>query len=233
MERKECFGSIEEITDSKGLTTLKTKPECRECGDVRDCLRQGKQATTEDKQERDDFRKQTLIAQIIDLSHMISNEIGSCLLDFLNRIYSSPLGTVLFSNLLLFCEVPKGAASDSFSVPVSPSTLELFRGGEVEDRFASNQARKVKEGFWIRIVLIQRHFPNNRKANMGLIAHEVTRLISSDQNGIKQILKTLSPSEINVLKKMDADQRIGWLMNKWGFQEELEALRKEINTKSQ
>ncbi|HSB05075.1 MAG TPA: hypothetical protein VLK23_07735 [Thermodesulfobacteriota bacterium] len=231
MEKKECFGSVEEITDGKGLTTLKVKPECRDCGDFRDCLRQNKQTTLE-KKEGDELRKQNLIAQIIDISYMISNELGSCLLDFLNRIYSSPLGTVLFSSLLLFCEIPKDASSESFSIPVSLSTLELFRGGEVEDRFASNQAGKVKEGFCIRIVLIQRHFPNNRKANIGLIAHEVTRMISSDQNGIKQILKTLSPSEIHDLRKMDADQRIGWLMNKWGFQEELEALKREIDTKS-
>ena len=232
MEKKECFGSIEEITDSKGLTTVKTRPECRDCADFRDCLRRNKQMMLE-KKERDELRKQNLIAQIIDISHMISNELGSCLLDFLNRIYSSPLGTVLFNNLFLFCEVPRGAASDSFSVPVSPSTLELFRGGEIEDRFASNQAGKVKEGFWIRIILIQRNFPNNRKANIGLIAYEVTRMISSDQNGIKQILKTLSPSEINELRKMDTDQRIGWLMNKWGFQEEMEALKREIDTRSQ
>jgi hypothetical protein len=232
MEKKECFGSIEETTDSKGLTTVKTRPECRDCADFRDCLRQNKQMVLE-KSERDELRKQNLIAQIIDISHMISNELGSCLLDFLNRIYSSPLGTVLFNNLFLFCEVPKGAASDSFSVPVSPSTLELFRGGEIEDRFASNQAGKVKEGFWIRIILIQRNFPNNRKANIGLIAYEVTRMISSDQNGIKQILKTLSPSEINELRKMDADQRIEWLMNKWGFQDELEALKREMDTRAQ
>ena len=98
MEKNECFGSIEESTDSKGLTTIKTRPECRDCADFRDCLRQNKQMMLE-KKERDELRKQNLIVQIIDISRMISNELGSCLLDFLNRIYSSPLGTVLFNNL--------------------------------------------------------------------------------------------------------------------------------------
>ena len=229
MERKECFGSIEEITDSKGLTTVKTKPECRECGDFRDCLRQSKQRV-EDEKEKDELRKQNLIAQIIDISHMISNEIGSCLLDFLNRIYNSPLGMILFKNLLLFCEIPKDVLSHSFSIPITPSTLELFGGEKMEDGVVSNPSGKSKEGFVIRIVSIGKHFPNNRKANIGLIAYEVTRMIFSDQNGINQILKALSPPEINLLRKMDADQRIHWLMNKWGFQEELEALKKEMNS---
>ena len=63
---------------------------------------------------------------------------------------------------------------------------------------------------------------------MGLIACEVTRLFSTDQKGLKQILQTLAPSEINAFKKMDVEQRIDWLINKWGFQEEMEALRKEL-----
>ena len=229
MERKECFGSVEEMTGSSGLTTVKTRPECRECGDFRDCLRQSKQRVEENK-ERDELRKQNMIAQIIDISHMISNELGSCLLDFLNRIYDSPLGMFLFKNLLLFCEMPKGAPSHSFSVPVSPATLELFRGEKNEDELASNPSAKRKEGSLIRIVLIQKHFSNHPKANMGLIAYEVVRMIFSDQNGIVQILKALSSAEISRLKKMDEDQRISWVMNKWGFQEELEALKKEMNS---
>ena len=82
MEKRECFGLIEEMTDGKGLTTLKARPGCRDCGDFRDCIRQSKQVM-EEKREKNELRKQNLIAQIIDISHMISNEVGSCLLDFL------------------------------------------------------------------------------------------------------------------------------------------------------
>ena len=231
MERKECFGSVEETTGSDGLTTVKTRPECRECGDFRDCLRQSRLRVEETK-ERDELRKQNMIAQIIDISHMISNELGSCLLDFLNRIYDSPLGMALFKNLLLFCEMPEHVLSHSFSVPISPSSLGLFPGGKNEDEFASNPPVKKREGSLFRVVLIQKHFSNNPKANMGLIAYEVVRMIFSDQNGIVQILKALSPAEISKLKKMDEDQRISWVMNKWGFQEELEALKRETNNRS-
>ena len=228
MEKKECFGGIEETTNSRGLTTINTKPECRDCGQFRDCLRDSKQAT-EEKKEKNELRKQNLIAQIIDTSHMISNEVGSCLLDFLNRIYDSPLGKVLFKNLLLFCEIPRETLSHSLSFPISPSTLEWIRGGSEEGDGTPNREGNGKEEVDIRIVLIQRHFADNRRANMGLIAYEVTRLFSTDEKGLKQVLQTLSPSEVNLFKKMEAEQRIGWLMNKWGFQEELEALRKESN----
>ncbi len=227
MDQKECFGSIEETTGSDGLTTIKTKAECRVCRDFRECLRQSK-GRVEEKKEKDELRKQNLIAQIIDTSHMVSNEIGSCLLDFLNRIYNSPLGTVLFNNPLLFCEVPMDRPSASLTIPVSASTLELFWGGEIEDRLASNRGKKIKDEFLIRIVLIRKQYPNNQKANIGLIAHEVIRMISSDPNGTKQILETLSSSESDLFKKMDTDQRVDWLTNQWGFQEELEALKKEI-----
>ena len=230
MERKECFGAIEETTDGHGLTSIKAKPECRNCGEFRDCLRSSKQIM-EEKRERDELRKQNLIAQIIDTSHMISNEIGSCLLDFLNRIYDSRLGQVLFKNLLLFCEIPKEALSHSVSFPISSSTLEWIEGGEEKSQPTVGQGKNGKTGFDIRIVLIQKHFPDNRKANMGLIAYEVTRLFSSDPKGSKQILQTLVPSELNVFKKMETEERIDWLMNKWGFQEELEALRKELGNK--
>ncbi len=226
MEKKECFGAIEETTNSMGLTTVNTKPECRTCEQFRDCLRESKQAI-EEKKEKNELRKQNLISQIIDTSHMISNEVGSCLLEFLNRIYNSPLGKVLFRNLLLFCEIPTETLSHSLSFSISPSTLEWIRGGSEEGETVPNPKGNGKEEVDIRIVLIQRHFPDNRKANMGLIAYEVTRLFSADQKGMKQVLQTLSPSEINQFKKMESDQRIGWLMNKWGFQEELEALRRE------
>ncbi len=228
MEKKECFGGIEETTNSMGLTTINTRPECRDCEQFRECLRESKQAI-EEKKEKNELRKQNLIAQIIDTSHMISNEVGSCLLEFLNRIYDSPLGKVLFKNLLLFCEIPKDTFSHSLSFPISPSTLEWIRSGSEDGEAVPNQGGNGREEVDIRVVLIQKHFAGNRKANMGLIACEVTRLFSTDQKGMKQVLQTLSPSEIDLFKKMEAEQRIGWLMNKWGFQEELEALKKESN----
>ncbi|MEW6376900.1 MAG: hypothetical protein AB1502_14045 [Thermodesulfobacteriota bacterium] len=234
MERKDCFGSIQEIILENGLTVTNAKPECRGCEEVRDCLRYAKQAI-EEKREGDELKKQNMIAQIIDISQIISNEIGSCLLEFLNRIYSSPLGSVLFRNFLLFYEIPKDILSLTLNIPISSSTLNLIRGEEVKVEHPAGQTgvhqRKVLgEGeFSLRIVLIQRSFPNNRKANMGLIAHEVARLFSSDRDGILQILQTLKDPEISLFKKMDDEQRIAWLMKKWGFLEELEALRKEIS----
>ena len=181
------------------------------------------------KREKNELRKQNLIAQIIDISHMISNEVGSCLLDFLNRIYDSPLGMVLFKNLLLFCEIPKEVPSYSLNFPISLSTLEWIGGEGGERGIGPRISReRVNGGLDIRIVVIQRPFPNNRKANMGLIAYEVTRQFSSDPKGIKQILQTLEPSDINQFKKMDGEKRIHWLMGRWGFQEELEALKREM-----
>jgi hypothetical protein len=231
MEKKDCFGLIEEMTDGKGMTTLKTKTECRDCGDFRDCIRQSKQMM-EEKRERNELRKQNLIAQIIDISHMISNEVGSCLLDFLNRIYDSPLGMVLFRNLLLFCEIPKEVPSYSLNFPISLSTLEWIHGEGGEGEPVPDLGGKINGGLDIRIIVIQKPFPNNRKANMGLIAYEVTRQFSSDPKGIKQILQTLEPSDINQFKKMDGEKRIHWLMGRWGFQEELEALQREMATLS-
>ena len=227
MEKEDCFGLIEEMTDGKGLTTLKARPECRDCGDFRDCIRQSKRAM-EEKREKNELRKQNLIAQIIDISRMISNEVGSCLLDFLNRIYDSPLGMVLFRNLLLFCEIPKEAPSYSLNFPISLSTLDWIGGEGSEGELTPDQPRKMNGGLDIRIIVIQRPFPSNRKANMGLIAYEVTRQFSSDPKGIKQILHTLEPSDINQFKKMDGEKRIHWLMGRWGFQGELEALNREM-----
>lgn len=234
MERRECFGSIEEMTGSDGLTTVKTRRECRDCGDFRGCLHQNKQRAEEEK-ERDELRKQDLIAQIIDISHLISNEIGSCLLEFLNRIYNSPIGMVLFKNLPLFYEIPRNATTFSFTIPISPSMVELMEGNAVRREQAQNPSGisrqgkgKGKEEFYLRIILIQGHFPNNQKANIGLIAREVACLFSSDPTGIHQILQTLHASEIGGFGKMDAEQQIGWLMKRWGFQEELEALKSEM-----
>ncbi len=234
MEKKDCFGSIQEIPLKNGLTKTNAKPECRTCDEVRDCLRYGKQAA-EEKRERDELRKQNMIAQIIDISVVLSNELGSCLLEFLNRIYNSSLGELLFRNLLLFYEIPKDIFSMSLAIPISPATFDLIQGEAEEAEnptrlTGTHQPGAPRERFFIRIVLIQRSFQNNRKANIGLIAHEVARVFSSDENGIRQIRATLSDSEKAVFKKMDDRQRMPWLLEKWGFLEELEVLKQEVSS---
>jgi len=205
MERKECFGSMKEVILKDGLTKIQTKPACRDCQEFRNCLLYSKQPL-EKKEERDELKKQDIIAQIIDLSQVFSNEIVLCLLEFLNRIYDSTLGAVLFRNLLLFYEIPRDTFSHRLSIPISPSTLGLLQGGGTEAEYPTDQTRTyhreiLKEGFSLHIILIQRSFPNNRKANMGLIAHEVARLFSSESRGISQILQTLTDSEMNLFKK--------------------------------
>jgi hypothetical protein len=231
MERKDCFGSIQEVTLKDGLTRTDAKPECRACEDVRDCLRHAKQAA-EEKREKEELHKQNMIAQIIDLSIVLSNEVGSCLLEFLNRIYNSSLGEILFRNLLLFYEIPKGIFSMSLTIPISSATLDLVQGdtGRAEGLILPTGAREStasKRGFAIRVVLIQNSFQNNRKANIGLIAYEVARVFSSDEDGLRQIESTLDPSEKALFKKMNESQRIPWLLEKWGFLEELAVFRKE------
>lgn len=238
MERKECFGSIKTVILPDGFTQIQTKTECRNCQEFRDCLRFVKQppGEKEEKEDKDELRKQEMITQVIDLSQVFSNEIGSCLLELLNRIYNSNLGTVLFKNLLLFYEVPKDSLSLSLSIPISSITLDLICKGKAE---AAQLAQSVKqtgayrqgphqEGFSLYIVLIQKSFPKNRKANMGLIAYEIARLFSSDRQVIQQFLQTLTDSENLQFKKMDIESRMNWLMERWGFSEELEALKKEI-----
>jgi hypothetical protein len=232
MERKECFGSMKEVILKDGLTKIQTKPACRDCQEFRDCLLYSKQPL-EEKEERDELRKQDIISQIIDLSQVFSNEIVLCLFEFLNRIYNSTLGTLLFRNFLLFYEIPRDTFSLTLSIPISPSTLVLLQGGGTEAEYPTDQTRTYhreirKEGFSLHIVLIQRSFPNNRKANMGLIAHEVARLFYSESRGISQILQTLTDSEMDLFKKMEAEQQISWLMERWGFQDELEAFKKEM-----
>ena len=220
MERRDCYGSIREITLNDGQTMTQSRPECRNCEEIRDCLRTSKQIEDERK-EKDELRKQNLISKIIDLSHIFSNEIGSCLLEFLSKIYSSPLGMILFRNLLLFYEVPRNSSSFHLTVPVSRTTMDLIeKEGEVERTV-------LEEGNTIRIVLFQKSFPNQRKANMGMIAYEVARAFVSDERGIKQILQILSNSEINPFKRMEAEARAKWLIEKWGFGEEFEAFKKE------
>jgi hypothetical protein len=63
---------------------------------------------------------------------------------------------------------------------------------------------------------------------MGLIAHEVARAFASEDLGIKQIIQTLSHSETDLFKRMDIETRMKWLIEKWGFGEEFEALKKEM-----
>jgi len=223
MERRDCFGSIKEVTVDVGRTLTHARPECRNCEDIRDCLRTSKQIE-EERKERDELRKQNLIAQIIDHSHITSNEIGSCLLEFLSRIYSSPIGTILFRNLLLFYEVPQRSSSFHLTVPISRKTMGLIKGE------GSGGERTDLEGFTLRIVLFQTSFPNQPRANMGLIAHEVARAFASEDLGIKQIVQTLSDSEKDSFKRMDIETRMKWLIEKWGFREEFEALKKEMTT---
>jgi len=111
--------------------------------------------------------------------------------------------------------------------------VELMEGNAAGREQAQNSSGvsrqgKGKEGFYLRIIVIQGHFPNNQKANIGLIAREVARLFSSDPTGIRQILQTLDVAEIGGFRKMETEQQIGWLMKRWGFQEELEALKSEM-----
>ncbi len=233
MEKKDCFGSIQEVILENGLTQTNVKPECRNCEQVRDCMRYGKQIAEEER-EKEELRKQNLIAQIIDVSVVLSNELGTCLLEFLNRIYNSSLGAVLFRNLLLFFEIPKNLFSMPLTIPISQDMLNLIQA-ETEAVENPNYPTEIhqpksKEKSFIRIILILRSFPNNRKANVGLIAHEVARVFSTDDHGIRQLRATLSDSEKDLFKKMNDKQRIPWLLAKWGFLEELEALKQELSS---
>jgi len=235
VERRECFGSITEVILPDGLTRIQTKAECRDCQEFRDCLRQSRQSPEERKkrEDKDELKKQEMITQIIDLSQILSNEIGSCLLELLSRIYNSNLGTVLSKNLLLFYEVPKDTPSLSLTIPISAATLGLINREESEgdqplEKVELHPQGTQPGGFHLYLILIQRSFSNNRKANMGLIAYEVARLFSSDGRVVQQILQTLTDSESAQFKKMDIENRMDWLMGKWGFSEELRALKKEM-----
>ncbi len=211
MERKECFGSIQEVVSGDDMTMIQATFGCRECLDFRECLQFAK--------DQEELRKQNMIAKSIDLSEIHSNEIGACLLEILSRIYNSPLGSALFNTLLLFYEVPRDAPSFILNVPLSASTLKVINGGE--ERFS-------KDGFTLRIVLIQRQFPGLRKVNMGFVAHEVARALASDQSGAKQIVDVLSDEEATKFRKMDSRLRTSWLVKKWGFQDEVQAFQKEV-----
>jgi hypothetical protein len=233
MDHKKCFGSLKE-TSLDGRTMTQSRPECRNCGEIRDCLRYTKQLADE-KKEKDELRKQNLIAQIIDHSHVLSNELGSCLLKFLSRIYSSSLGAVLFKNLFLFFEISRKALSSNLSIPISRTMMDLLRGekdGTVPppNPYPPPQPKGHEEGFTLRIILFQGSFPNNPEANMGMIAHEVARAFASDDLAIKQIFQVLSDADANQFKKLDLEARTIWLIEKMGFLDELKALKKEFAT---
>jgi len=233
MDRRNCFGSIEEISLANGQTMTQTRAECRTCQEIRDCLRVTKQRVDE-KKEKEELRKQNLITEIIDHSFVSSNELGSCLLKFLNKIYSSSLGGILFKNLFLFFDLPQNSLSSNLSISISRVMVDLLRGEKDESAASHNpygtpQRRGLEDGFALRIVLFQKSFPNSPEANMGMIAYEAARALASDDAGIKQILPVLSESDANLFKKMDLEGRIKWLIGKWGFLEEVEALRKLVS----
>jgi hypothetical protein len=235
MGHKDCFGSLKEVTLPDGRTTTQSRPECRNCDEIRDCLRYPKQLA-EEKKEKDELRKQNLITQIIDHSNLLSNELGSCLLKFLSRIYSSSLGAVLFKNLFLFFEIPQNALSSNLSIPISRTMMDLLRGEKDQpapppNPHSPHQQRTLEEGFTLRIILFERSFPKNPEANVGMIAHEVARAFASDNLGIKQILQVLPESEANQLRKLDIEARKRWFIEKWGFMDEFEALKKELATR--
>jgi len=232
MDRKDCFGSIKEVTVDIGQTAIHTRPQCRNCKEIRDCLRTSKQMG-EERKERDELRKQNMISQMIDLSHITSNEIGSCLLEFLSRIFYSPLGTVLFRNLLLFCEVPQNSSSFNLSIPISRTMMDLIAGGKVEGSDSRNLSgvkpqAGIEQGFTLWIVLLQRSFPNRPEANMGMIAYEVAHTFSSDPLATNQVFKMLSDAEVNLYKKMNVEARTRWLIEKWDFADDFEAFKKEL-----
>ncbi len=232
MDHKDCFGSLKEVTLNNGQTVTQSRPECRNCQEIRDCLRYTKQLADE-KKEREELRKQSWIAEIIDHSFVVSNELGSCLLKFLNRIYSSSLGAILLKNLFLFFEIPQDSLSSNLPVSISRTMMGLLQGEKDESNPFSNpqathQRRGLEEGFTLRIVLFQKSFPNSPEANMGMIAYEAARALVSDDLGIKQILKVLPDSDANLFKRMDLEARIKWLIGKWGFLEEVEALKKIV-----
>jgi hypothetical protein len=224
MARKDCFGSIQEIICKDDMTMTQTIPECIQCNDFRDCMQH--------VEDRDELKKQNMISQTIDMSQVVSNEIGSCLLEFLNRIYGSPLGLALLNDLLLFYEISPDKTATTITLPISMTTTPSSGGeihvGHPEDASITYKQSLSEGGMTLRIVLLQKRFPGKRKANMGLIAHEVARMFSSDDLGVRQIFNVLSDSEGDLFEKMDARRRMIWLLERWGFKEELNAFQTEM-----
>ncbi len=234
MDHKECFGSLKEVSLSGGQTMTQSRPECRNCAEIRDCLRYTKQLADE-KKEKEEMRKQNFITQIIDHSYVFSNDLGSCILKFLSRIYSSPLGTILFKNLFLFFEIPRNSLSSNLPVTISRAMIDLLRGEKdgpgSSHPLAPRPRRGPEDDFALRIILFHTSFPNSPEANIGMIAYEAARALASDDLAVKQILQVLPDSEANQLRKMDAETRTKWLIQKWGFWDEIEALKKEMAAK--
>jgi len=229
---KDCFGSITTMDGVEGQTVTRTRSECQSCDQIKDCLRESKQSS-EEARERQELRKQEMITRVIDLSQILSNDIGSCLLEFLSRIYSRPLGEVLFKNLLIFYEVPKNRFFSTLAIPITRSTMEIVLGHERDESDscgypASGDRRGTGDGFVLRIILIQKSFPAHRKANMGLIAYEVARMLAADKIVLKQMLEVLPEAEAGNFKNADAERRARWLIERWGFLDELGALQKEL-----
>ncbi len=233
MDRKECFGSLKEVTLPDGRTMTQSRPECRNCDQIRDCLRYPKQIA-EEKREKEELRKQNFITQIIDHSYVFSNDLGSCILKFLSKIYSSPLGTILFKNLFLFFEIPRSSLSSNLPITVSRAMINLLREekeGPESPHPLTPTRRGIEEDFTLRIILFHRSFSNSPEANIGMIAYEAARALASDDLAVKQILQVLSDSEANQVRKMDVEGRAKWLIGKWGFWDEIEALKKEMAAK--
>jgi hypothetical protein len=234
MDHKDCFGSLKEVSLSGGQTMTQSRPECRSCQEIRDCLRYTKQIDDE-KKEKEELRKQNLITQVIDHSYVFSNELGSCILKFLGRIYSSSLGAVLFKNLFLFFEIPRNSLSSNIPISISRTMIDLFRGEkdgpEPSNPQAARQQQGPEEQLTLRIILFQKSFPDHPEANIGMIAYEAARALASDDLGIKQILQVLPDPEAAQLRKLDAEARTRWLIEKWGFLDEFEALKREMAVK--
>lgn len=232
MEHRTCFGSIQEITRPDGLITTAARHECRSCEEMLECLRHARRRA-ETKREKDEIEKQERIARILDLSQIVSNEVGSCLLRFLNRIYHSSFGSVLLKNLLLFFELTDRSPSFSLTVPLPPSIFRLVSDDNDREETGSLLAGARSDlptpsGLTLRIILIQTSFPGNHHATMGLLAREVVRALSSDRDGLEQILKVLPGAEARRLETMLSEARVKWLMQKWGFEEEAKALEKAL-----
>jgi len=225
MTRKPCFGTIKEVTLGNGMAMTQTKAECQDCPDFRECLFNVK--------IKDDEAKQDLITKIIDHSEVLSNEVGTCLLEFLNRMYSSPVGTAIFNDLLLFYEVPPHTSSIAVRVPIPQSLIASVSHASpkaIEAEVVTLSGHGGDPNAWVnlQLILLQRSFPNNRKATIGLIAHEVATLFASSDSGLQQILKVISEQEARQFRKMDVRLRTNWLVEKWGFQSEHGEFRKEV-----
>lgn len=232
MDSMPCFGSLQERTRTDGLTTIETGPDCRSCPQMLECLREAKKRA-EAKCEKEEVKKQERIARILDLSQVVSNEVGSSLLQFLNRIYHSSLGSILFQNLLLFFEVTEKGPSFSLTLPISSSILELISEDEAQEKKRSDseghpgRLPRPKE-VTLRMIFIKAHFSGNSQATMGLIAREVIRTLTSERDGLAKISRLLPEEEARRLRTMLPEPQVKWLMERWGFGEEEKAFERAL-----